>query len=536
MSDVVSNLKRSARLVKAWGRLSMPDGRPLAQAFMFKGLPLWNVISPELAVWLVPRALSRGEHSASAWQRVQPYLSWIKHSALSFATRHQVDARGCAQWPAGNSFLFLGFSSYIYRDVLAPVASRLIEQQISCVALSDRELLAPQSGQIIHSFRQHKTPQVVNDIYLQRRELSAWTAQWLAPHLLPEIIRDGDRQLWPQIGDLLRAFFWVRLPQIVEQAVIARHILEKHRPALIISADVSDARSRLYILFGHEYGVPALKVQCGFAGPSGVEWQFFDSDHLAVRSQKWYDALLEHGVPAEKMTITGSPTYDDLVGENKDAVALIRRRLGVPAGHKMAVFASVWSHTRDEEWADGRRQNIAKRKVIEAAARVPGLTLVVKPHPREKAAEIRKLARGFENIIFVQPQDDIHDLAKACDVFISFGSTTNQIALVAGKPVIHPVFPGLGWLPEAIDIYLKSGVVIKVNSVDELVRRLQEVVDGSIVKILNELEPARQRFLKEWIHLPDGKAAERIAELAKKMTGVTEKKKQTAILGHNNAL
>lgn len=67
MSDLVANLQRSANLVKAWGQLPMPDGQTLAQAFTFKGLPLWSIVSPELAVWHVPRALARGERSISAW-------------------------------------------------------------------------------------------------------------------------------------------------------------------------------------------------------------------------------------------------------------------------------------------------------------------------------------------------------------------------------------------------------------------------------------------------------------------------------------
>ena len=367
MSDILANMQRSAELVKVWGQLSMPDGQTLAQAFTFKGLPLWSIISPELAVWHVPRALSRGESSISPWERVRPYLSRVKHSALSLATRRQVAAQGCVQWPTGPTCLFLGFSPYIYRDVLAPVVSRLREQQIACVSLFDRELLAPQCGQIIHSVWQHKTSDVVNDILLQRSELNTWSARWLAPHMLPRIINDGTRPLWPQIGDLFRMFFWVYLPRIVEQTVIARHILEKHHPSLIVSADVADARCRLYVLLGREFSIPSLKVQFGFSGPLSVEWQFSTADHLAVRSQKWFDELLGHGVPAEKMTITGSPTYDDLTGGSKDAVALIRRRLDIPAGHKMALFASSWSHTKDEELADGVLLNRVKQRVLEAA-------------------------------------------------------------------------------------------------------------------------------------------------------------------------
>ncbi len=358
---------------------------------------------------------------------------------------------------------------------------------------------------------------MATEIYTQSRELRAWIKRSGISNTLAKIISLDNQVLWHANIDLFRSLFLVRITELVAQAVIARHILEAHRPALIVSVDVSDSRSRLYELLGREFGIPSLEVQFGFAGTNGVEWQFFVADKLAVRSNKWYEALLEHGVPPEKMIITGSPTYDDYVSEGSKSVTQVRERLGIPKEHKIAVFASFWDHTSNEEWTKGDRLKKAKQMVFEASSRVCGLTLIVKPHPCENVDETKQMARGFHDIIFVVPQEDIGYLAKACDVFVSFGSTTIQSALIARKPVIYPFFHDLLWWDEDDDMFLKSGAVFKVYSIEEFVNRLREVVDGSIMQMLDKLEPARQQFLDDWVYKIDGQASARIANLAMQM-------------------
>lgn len=516
MKDVISTLQRSASLVKTWGQSTLPDGQTLAQAFTFDGLPLWDIIAPELAVWLIPRALSRGERPVSAWQRVRPYLRWAKHAALAFADRY-TGSRGCAQWPDEPVCLFLGFSPYMYRDVLESVAARLKEQQIQTVSMYDRMPLKPVRGLVAHSIWQHMSPQVAKEICARRREFRVWVKHSGISNTLAQIIGNSNQMLWHQNRDLFHSLFMVQLPQLVAQSVIARHILEAHHPVLIVSADVSDPRSRVYELLGREFSIPSLEVQFGFAGPNGVEWQFFVADQLAVRSNKWYEALLEHGMPAEKMIITGSPTYDDHVSESSESVTQVRERLGIPKEHKIAVFASFWAHTTNEEWTKSDRLQQAKQIVFEASNRVSGLTLIVKPHPCENVAETKLLASGFHDIIFVTAQDDIGYLSTACDVFISYGSTTIQSALIARKPVIYPFFTDLLYWDEDDDMYLKSGAVFNVYSMEEFVSRLREVVDGSIMQSLDKLKPARQQFLDDWVYKIDGQASVRIANLAMHM-------------------
>jgi len=108
-------------------------------------------------------------------------------------------------------------------------------------------------------------------------------------------------------------------------------------------------------------------------------------------------------------------------------------------------------------------------------------------------------------------------LTKACDVFITLGSTATMDALVARKLVIFPSFPGLVWWD---DMYLKNNVAVVVQSGEELERKLKEAINGQRERLLNELEPARRHFLEELVYKPDGQAAPRISALAMQMAGV----------------
>ena len=89
------------------------------------------------------------------------------------------------------------------------------------------------------------------------------------------IIRDGDRCMWDRLEYVFNRFFRADLPLFVPQAVVAQHILKNHRPALVISPDVADPRTRVYTLLCRQMGIPCMEVQFGLAGDEGIEWQFF---------------------------------------------------------------------------------------------------------------------------------------------------------------------------------------------------------------------------------------------------------------------
>ena len=182
------------------------------------------------------------------------------------------------------------------------------------------------------------------------------------------------------------------------------------------------------------------------------------------------------------------------------------------------LFASSYSINSYNAVVDPRHLIEVKKKIFTIVSRINGLFLVVKPHPAENVHQIRRLVHGYQNVLIADQLADIRELIPACDAFITMGSTATMDALIARKLVIFPNFPGLVWWD---DVYLKNNVAVVASSEEELERIFRAIISGKSRQLLDELESARQRFIKEWIYQPDGRAAVRIADLATQMAGLS---------------
>ncbi|OGP69403.1 MAG: hypothetical protein A2169_06905 [Deltaproteobacteria bacterium RBG_13_47_9] len=522
MNDAVRMLQYSAELVKAWGQAQLPSGKTLAETLSLQGFPLWEAIAVDLARLHVPKALTMDRQPSWFAQEVRPYLSWAKHSALNLLRRQQ-GSRGSPDWPVEPVFLFLGFSAYFYRDVLQPVVTRLTRSKdIATVSLHSElrlhRTMPPTQGDRFQSIWQHWDHKVEARLRALRHALRATVAELHAIEALPQIIRDHGEPIWPKMQEIFDWFFRVYLPRLLPQVVIARHILERYQPALVISPDVADPRTRLYCLLARQVGIPSLEIQFGAFGEDSIEWQFFVADRLAVWGDQAYEVMLAHGVPAGRITITGSPRHDCLINITDTDVTRIRARIGIPEGSVMVLFSSVYEEGGSEAFSNPENPNLIslmKRAVFQAADQAAGLCLVVKPHPLENARKTRQLAGKMRNIQFTDPRADNRELTKACDVFVAVtGSTTVTDALIANKLTIIPVFPGWIWS----DQFVKSGAILVPRSAEEVAHCLQMVVEKDYrARIQTELEPARQRFLRQWVGQADGQASARIEALARRM-------------------
>jgi hypothetical protein len=419
-------------------------------------------------------------------------------------------------WPPVPNFLFLGFSSYMYRDVLEPVVATLRKHSKNHTVLLHDRYGAPANtpggeGVEFQSIWNHWTSAVDNQKKMMCQKLRLAVSEIEDGGALPTIVRDQDTPVWPRMRASFEWLFRAYLPGLVAQAAIAQHILTRHRPSLLISPDVADARTRLYCLLGRQLGIRALEVQFGMCGRDGVEWQFFVADRLAVWGSAGREWMLTHGVPAERIVVTGSPRHDGLVRMCPQDCSRTWLSLNVPSNSTVVVFASTYSIPEDNRCWDPDTLALTKRAIFEAVARIPGIHMVVKPHPLENVRQTRQLATGCHNVQVCDPGIDIRDLFGACDAVITLGSTATLDALICGKPVIFPALYGSVYED---DQFLNSGAVVVSRTPEDLVGCLRKIAGGCSAEILAHLESARQQFVRNWAFQTDGLASARVAELA----------------------
>jgi len=518
--NAIDTLNHSASLVEKFGKTKLSNGKTLAETLTVEGIPFWDVFSAEFAHSHIPLVLASDASSESIMHRITPYLFRLKHMVRNFV-RHRHNTHGCSTWPTGQTFLCLGFTPQMYRDILKPVVARLtMRKDCHVVVLSDQYWsdvnLSSAENCKYQTLWQHWNKQTGKQVSKLQKLIYQTKVKLQLSNALPDMIPDTDRHLITNFKDLFNRFFRAYLPLIVPQVVVARHILKNHRPAMVISSDTADLRTRIYTLLCRLMGIPCMDIQFGLAGDEAIEWRFLAADCVAVWGDTSKEAMLKQKVPEERIIITGSPRHDCLVDLPKSEVKSKRAILGVPEKSAMVVLASTYFLKTHDKYSDPKIRRAMIRAVFEAADKTPQILLIVKPHPVENVRETQSLYGKSQNIIFVERESDIQELIRICDAFISFGSTATIDALIADKLTICPIF--LGWVFS--DIFKNSGATLVPKSKEEIISIFRMIANGSDHNVKANLEPARQDFLKRYVYRTDGMAAARIENLALKMAGI----------------
>lgn len=526
MDEVPALIIRSAEIVKKWGRTRLSNGKTLSEQLTFHGVSLWEVAAPDMALYQVPKALLNKDNYTSFLSHIRPRVTLAKRKILNFI-KYSRDYHKIIETVEEDMVLFLGFSSYMYRDVLSPVATRLREYNgKKSIVIHDAKANRSEplnDGIIFKSiweYYDHNLRVEARNLKVQVRDV---VKELVDSKAIPHMINSDKDMSWFQIENAFNWLFQFHFPLLIPQVVIARHILTQNPPSIIISADGADLRMRIYGLIAHQMNIPVLEVQFGPGGDESAEWQFLVADHIASWGNISREVLLKQGVCSEKITITGSPRHDALVNINPAEIGRTRKRLKVPDGYKMVLCASTYRLKDYDSLSDPDLLLSMKKAVFRAAREVDRIFLVVKPHPLENAKETAKLIGKSQNTVLVSVKEDIRELIKACDAYVGFGSTATVDALIANKLTICPIFKGWVWS----EPFEKSNSTLVLRSEGELVECFKKIANGSNLDLMKKLSSARESYLSELAYEVDGKSAERVVETAMK---IIAKKKSTTEL------
>lgn len=506
-----------ASLIENLGRSILPSGKTLAEALTVEGIPFWDVFSSELAWRHLTTAVAATTPFASAKLLAKPLVLRLKDWLKRLGNAQRI-AHNCSSWPASRTVLCLGFTARMYRDVLEPVVARLTaEGDCGVVVLSDTPYPGSDQNSNENVFYQQLWQHWDHDLERQLHTLSQSIrrieAELAASKILDNLFPKDDQRISVALHKVFYLFFRCYLPLILRQAVIAKHILKKHRPSLVLSPDTSDARARIYTLLSRSMRIPSMDVQFGLTGDEGVEWRFFSADCVAVWGGSSKAALVKQKVPEEKILITGSPRHDSLVRPSQSTIASTRACLGLTDGRPVILLASTYTDSTHAEYSRPEILRAMKRAIFDAAERNLEIILVVKPHPHENVKETRALAGDSKNIIFADRESDIRDLIVMSDAFVSFGSTATIDALIADKISICPIFPGWPFSESFRD----SGAVLVPESSKQVEKIFEDIARRIDLNLPSSLKVAREKYLNDVVYKADGLASERIRNHLVKM-------------------
>ncbi|MGE5833264.1 MAG: hypothetical protein ACM4AI_02170 [Acidobacteriota bacterium] len=355
--------------------------------------------------------------------------------------------------------------------------------------------------------------------------------------LAPRAALNGAMALWRQRQDLAHAVttgddvraaavfrgcdLWdVLRPELTSAALLqwpwsaramdeAGAALDALSPAVAVTYAEAGGWGRALVLETRRRKIPSVGLQHGFIyrhwlnyrhtademQPGAADAGFPVPDRTLVFDHHAVEHLTSHGhFPAESLRITGSARLDDLarrLAELRPSREAIRQKLGI-RGEPLAVFAAKFVEVEDE-----------LQPLVSAAAAMPDIRIVIKPHPAETPELYRPFLTGAPTVSLAPATADLATLLAAADAVITMNSTVAIDGLVLGLPALV-----IG-LPNNLLPFVDAGAMLGARSGEDLQMPLRALLYDAHAR--EALMQAAARFTSRYGMREDGHAADRAA-------------------------
>jgi hypothetical protein len=305
-------------------------------------------------------------------------------------------------------------------------------------------------------------------------------------------------------------------------AVWALERLRQHRAAAVLAGTSHNARNceHLFIHAARRLGIPTIAVLDFWSNyrerfPVTGDLACLP-DAIAIMDERAREQMSSAGFPPERLHVTGQPAFDALgrvrASFGPDERSALRRHFGVGALDRLVLFASqplsklYGPNTAERPNALGYDQFDVLPVVIRALERAnersaQSIVLVVRPHPRESAADYERFRSDRVNVR-VSTDGDSRACAMASDLVVGMNTALLVEACYLGCAVVS-VQPGLR-TADALPTneWGASIAVYRREDVAEIIERLL-LDDGARAAALTRVRELRL----------DGGAARRVADL-----------------------
>ncbi|HXS62203.1 MAG TPA: bifunctional glycosyltransferase family 2 protein/CDP-glycerol:glycerophosphate glycerophosphotransferase [Streptosporangiaceae bacterium] len=338
-----------------------------------------------------------------------------------------------------------------------------------------------------------------------------------------ELRRRGDsrEQIWA-VDD------WsVKVPPGARAVLIgsAGYLAALGRSAYLIANDhvalpFSRRAGQKYVQTWH--GTPLKRLGYDIASPSFVSgrryFDFMDGDvaqwDLLISPNPfstpiWRQAFKYSGEIAE----TGYPRNDVLLTRDAERESLIRARLGLPAGKRVAMYVPTW---RDNQHDGTSRYGLDLRLDLAAASErlAQDYVLLIRGHHLMagwKLAEAGGADTAEPGFVFdVTAYPDINDLLRITDVLITDYSSVSFDFAPTGRPMLFFTYDLAEYRDKLRGFYFD----FEESAPGPLLSTSEEVIAAlaDLEPVVAESKPAYDAFTARFCPLDDGKAASRACD------------------------
>jgi hypothetical protein len=333
-----------------------------------------------------------------------------------------------------------------------------------------------------------------------------WNSAELRAHA---VIRGCD--CWPIVGEQLAGIALLQFPWSARAMDEAAAALEAVAPDVAVTYAEAGGWGRALALECRRRRIPLAGLQHGFIYRHWLNYRHEPDEAIAdarntsdqgfpfpAATLLFDDHAARHltsagHFPPNSLAVTGSPRFDELAaamrGVTPADIEELRRSAGIERDAALVLFA-----------AKEREARHALPALSAAVRAMPGVHLVIKPHPAETPEVYGTVVAGARNISVAPAGAELPALLAAARAVVTVNSTVAIDALAFGLPSVV-----IG-LPNNLTPFVESGRMLGAGTVEEIRTALSKVLYDQEFRSTIERGPAAGRSGG------DGQAATRSAE------------------------
>lgn len=360
--------------------------------------------------------------------------------------------------------------------------------------------------------------QILTDYVPDSRRSVVHQAQRHLPRIAQQLLRapgflapfrHKTVDLAPVAHPFLQSLLRIQLPRVIPIVEGLQTLIQRERPHIILSVPDRNWRSQAAIELGRRFNIPSLTLQAGVISDHS-RYDTIVADREAVMGESSRRLWEAHGIPREKLIVTGAPRFDAQYRLDPNASRRVRAALSIPVNKPLITFATQPLLPAVIE------QNL--RCVVQAAHWFPDYHFVCKVHPRETPARYSKLLRrlGDDKITVVQ-KIDLDALLQTSALVVTAFSTVALEAMLFERPVLIINLTGD---PDPVD-YVSSGAALGAYTPEEVVQQMRRLLHRDD-PVHVTLAQGRRQYLADQLYKIDGQATRRVVELIDQMISSAE--------------
>jgi hypothetical protein len=352
-----------------------------------------------------------------------------------------------------------------------------------------------------------------------RREASLDLTRQLGPNELPRLLRfvlavssarlplDAWHDIAPQVPVAsLAAAVRQTLPRLAVDAARVDAMVRRLRPTALVAFQEVGPWARIIPAVGRARGVPTIDLPHAEANdPMGASRLAYDA--IAVYGPRSAQMLADAGVEPGRIHQIGPLRFD----------ALVRATAGNGAASPSDSRRVIWASqpTKDRAGLTVAAKHTTYRSAIAAALVAAPSELVVRPHPNESLADLRRLVASEEAPsgvrVMLESTRDLHDLLPGAWLMVTGASQAVYEAAIAGVPSISVSADARSLVTHVAEGFSLGAT--DAESTADAARQLLRPEHRAAV-----IDRARSALRDRFGDL-DGRAAERAAELIHGLVG-----------------